>query len=57
MEAYFANFIRKGDPNGAGLPRWPAVTIGSPVEIMRLDVAPRAEPDTHRARYVFLDRL
>lgn len=56
MEAYFANFIKKGDPNGAGLPAWPAVTKGSPVHIMRLDVEPRAEADEHRARYVFLDR-
>ncbi|HXD36875.1 MAG TPA: carboxylesterase family protein, partial [Rhodanobacter sp.] len=25
MEGYFAHFIKTGDPNGAGLPPWPAV--------------------------------
>ncbi|HKP80527.1 MAG TPA: carboxylesterase family protein [Pyrinomonadaceae bacterium] len=51
MQNYFANFIKKGDPNGAGLPKWP---IG---RVMRLDVQSRAEPDTTRARYLFLDRF
>ncbi|HST51716.1 MAG TPA: carboxylesterase family protein [Pyrinomonadaceae bacterium] len=57
MQTYFANFIKKGDPNGAGLPIWPAVKAGTPVQIMRLDVQPRAVADEHRARYLFLDRL
>src|SRR5207237_3241458 len=57
MQAYFANFIKRGDPNGAGLPLWPAVKAGTPVQIMRIDVQSRAEADEHRARYVFLDRL
>ena len=57
MQAYFANFIKRGDPNGAGLPLWPAVKAGMPVQIMRIDVQSRAEADEHRARYVFLDRL
>ena len=26
MEGYFANFIKTGDPNGGGLPHWPAVS-------------------------------
>ena len=56
MQGYFANFVKKGDPNGAGLPPWPANTAGAPVRVMRLDVESRAEPERHRDRYLFLDR-
>jgi para-nitrobenzyl esterase len=57
MQGYFANFIKSGDPNGPGLPRWPAANRGSEVQIMRLDVQSRAEPEQHRDRYLFLDRV
>lgn len=59
MQEYFANFIKKGDPNGLGLPLWP-VAIGTregPPQFMRIDVDSRAEPDAHRARYLLLERL
>lgn len=51
MQNYFANFIKKADPNGPGLPEWPTA------QVMRLDVQSRAEPDTTRARYQFLDQF
>ncbi|HEV8430189.1 MAG TPA: carboxylesterase/lipase family protein [Pyrinomonadaceae bacterium] len=54
MQGYFANFIKKGDPNGPGLPQWPAISRG---RVMRLDVEPRAVMDNTRARYLFLDQL
>jgi len=56
MQNYFANFIKKRNPNGKGLPKWPAASI-SGGEIMRLDVDTRSEPDKHRPRYLFLDSL
>jgi para-nitrobenzyl esterase len=51
MQEYFANFIKKADPNGPGLPEWPVA------QVMRLDVQSRAEPDATRPRYLFLDQL
>jgi para-nitrobenzyl esterase len=61
MQGYFANFIKKGDPNGPGLPPWPAANTrgdaGSAPQVMKLDVESRAEPDKTRARYMFLDQL
>jgi para-nitrobenzyl esterase len=57
LQGYFENFVKKGDPNGAGLPRWPAVTKGGAVQFMRLDVDTRVEDERHRARYLFLDQF
>jgi para-nitrobenzyl esterase len=59
MQEYFANFIKRGDPNGAGLPAWPPAGRGdnAGAKVMRIDVEARAEPDTTRARYLFLDQL
>jgi para-nitrobenzyl esterase len=58
MQNYFANFIKKADPNGSALPEWPAIRgVGEGVRVMRLDVQSRAETDSTRARYLFLDQL
>jgi para-nitrobenzyl esterase len=60
MQEYFANFIKKGDPNGRRLPRWAAATnsggSADAATVMRLDVESHAEPDKHRSRYLFLDK-
>jgi para-nitrobenzyl esterase len=55
FQGYVANFVKTGDPNGTGLPAWPAVK-GENAQVMQLDVHTRAEPDTTRERYLFLDR-
>jgi para-nitrobenzyl esterase len=56
MQEYFANFIKKGNPNGAGLPNWPAVNSAKPVPVMHIDVKTRVEPETQADRYLFMDR-
>jgi para-nitrobenzyl esterase len=57
MQTYWANFVKKGDPNGAGLPEWPASNRANGYQVMRLDVDAHAGPDQYRARYLFLDRF
>jgi carboxylesterase type B len=43
LSSYWVNFVTTGDPNGAGLPHWPAATATSPMT-MKLDEAPAAIP-------------
>ena len=57
MQGYFANFVISGDPNGSGLPTWPAVNLGAPVRVMRIDVETRLETAEHEGRYRLLDQL
>jgi para-nitrobenzyl esterase len=57
MQGYFANFIKTGDPNGVGLPTWPADNSSDDIQTMHIDVNTHAEPDQTEARYRFLDQL
>ena len=56
MQAYFVNFIKTGNPNGAGLPAWPAANRPPAGQTLRLDLTTQAVPEPHRARYEFLDQ-
>jgi para-nitrobenzyl esterase len=57
MRAYFANFVKTGNPNGGSLPKWPAANAGGPVQFLRIDVETRVETESHRGRYLVLDGL
>ncbi len=55
LQTYFANFIKTGDPNGLGVPDWPANTRDKKIEVMHVNVNSMAEPDKTRQRYLFLE--
>lgn len=53
MMSYWVNFARAGDPNGPGLPNWPAYRADKP-EAMNFGDATRAGPQGATARLRFL---
>ncbi len=56
MQSYFANFIKTGDPNGLGVPVWPAINQGDSPQVMHIDATSQAKPDQHQERYRFMDQ-
>ena len=57
FQGYVVNFVKTGNPNGAGLAPWPATNAGDGHQVLRIDVVTKAEPDRYRERYLFLDRF
>ncbi len=55
MEDYFANFIKTGNPNGNGLPKWEA-NKESVTQSININVETKPEP-VATARYKFLDQI
>ena len=54
MSTYWANFIATGDPNGKGLPQWPAYTIADK-QIMILDTIQESKhlPDYEALEFMY----
>jgi para-nitrobenzyl esterase len=43
MSAYWLNFIKSGDPNGLGMPRWPRLTTADKL-ILEIGARTQARP-------------
>lgn len=57
MQNFFANFIKKGNPNGAGLPDWPAAQANDPnPSVMFIDTDSKEVKADNDARYLFHDK-
>lgn len=58
MNAYFANFIKTGNPNGENLPEWPVTRPNDPApEVMNLNVHSQVEKARNDARFELLDKI
>lgn len=57
MQAFFANFIITGNPNGLGIPTWQPVEKNKPATLMQIDVNTKAVTEQHRDQYLFLKKM
>ncbi len=57
MANYWTNFAKTGDPNGPGLPHWPAYRPDDGYQVLHIKADSQAARDNRRERYLFLDSL
>jgi para-nitrobenzyl esterase len=57
ISSYWTNFAKTGNPNGAGLPVWPAYNSETGYAVMHLNPNPVSSPDEHRERYLFIETI
>ena len=53
----WTNFAKHGDPNGPGVPQWPAWSAAGQKQLMRINAHAAAEPERDRSRFLFLERV
>ena len=54
MMEYYVNFIKTGDPNGSGLPKWPSWEE-APEQVLELGAELRVIPDPYLPLYPLID--
>ena len=57
FQAYYVNFVKTGNPNGLGVPVWPAMRGAGEPQVMYIDARPHVVSAPHEDRYRFLDKL
>lgn len=57
MQQIYLNFVKTGNPNGDGVPTWPALTAHDAAQFLWIDPAAHVEVDQHRRRYHVLERV
>jgi len=57
LQSFFANFIKNANPNGLGVPSWPAANEGTSVQVMNIDVNSESKVEKNGERYILLDRI
>lgn len=57
LQEVYVNFVKRGDPNGPGVPRWPPANTSTGAQLLYVEPNSRVAPEQHRDRYLFLDSV
>lgn len=57
FQAFYLNFVKTGNPNGLGVPKWSIYNEETAFQIMFINNESQQQPDQTRERYLVLDEL